>query len=72
MVRVTLKIFQALLIDSQAVLGVASLSQEGHGRLCIQMHSYGVRRLGSRPVLIVICVSLRKPLNISLPYLSFP
>lgn len=34
-VRVTLKIFQALLLDSQAVLGVASLSQEGHGRLCI-------------------------------------
>lgn len=33
--RVTLKIFQALLLDSQAVLGVASLSQEGHGRLCI-------------------------------------
>ena len=64
-VRVTLKVFQALLTDSQAVLGVASLSQEGHSRLCIHMYSHGVRGLDSRPVLIVIYAILRKSLNIS-------
>ena len=60
-----MKIFQALLTDSQEVLGVASLSQEGHSRLCIQMYSHGVRGLDSRPVLIVIYAILRKSLNIS-------